>query len=77
MNLRLKLFGRNERNLALVYFRRTVFRFAREGDVAAFSWVDGGMSYVVTGRTDEARLLTVAQAVDAQVRGLVPAPRQP
>lgn len=51
---------------------RTVFRFAREGAVAAFSWVDGGMSYVVTGRTDEARLLTVAQAVDAQVRGLAP-----
>ena len=56
---------------------RTLFRFAREGDVAAFSWVDGGMSYVVTGRTDEARLLTVAQAVDAQVRGLAPDPRQP
>ncbi|GJE82435.1 MULTISPECIES: anti-sigma factor family protein [Methylorubrum] len=51
---------------------RTLFRFAREGDVAAFSWVDGGMSYVVTGRTDEARLLTVAQAIDAQVRGLAP-----
>lgn len=49
---------------------RTVFRFAREGDIAAFSWVDGGMSYVVTGRTDEARLLTVAQAIDVQVRGL-------
>jgi anti-sigma factor RsiW len=56
---------------------RTLFRFAREGDVAAFSWVDGGMSYVVTGRTDEARLLTVAQAVDAQVRGLAPDRRQP
>ncbi|MCP1549475.1 MULTISPECIES: anti-sigma factor [Methylobacteriaceae] len=56
---------------------RTVFRFAREGDVAAFSWVDGGMSYVVTGRTDEARLLTVAQAVDAQVRGLAPDRLQP
>lgn len=51
---------------------RTLFRFAREGDVAAFSWVDDGMSYVVTGRTDEAQLLTVAQAVDAQVRGLAP-----
>ncbi len=56
---------------------RTLFRFAREGDIAAFSWVDGGMSYVVTGRTDEARLLTVAQAVDAQVRGLAPDRRQP
>ncbi|MCE4226462.1 anti-sigma factor [Methylobacterium sp. C25] len=53
---------------------RTVFRFAREGDVAAFSWVDGGMAYVVTARTDEARLLAVAESVDAQVRGL-PAPK--
>ncbi|AWV15296.1 anti-sigma factor RsiW [Methylobacterium sp. PvP062] len=56
---------------------RTLFRFAREGDIAAFSWVDGGMSYVVTGRTDEARLLSVAQAVDAHVRDLAPDRRQP
>lgn len=52
---------------------RTVFRFARDGDVAAFSWIDGGMAYVVTARTDEARLLAVAESVDAQVRGLPPA----
>lgn len=48
---------------------RSVFRYAREGDVAAFSWVDEGMAYVVTARTDEARLLTIAEAVNAQVRG--------
>ncbi|MRI55285.1 anti-sigma factor [Methylobacterium sp. DB1607] len=48
---------------------RTVFRFAREGDVAAFSWVHDGMAYVVTARTDEARLLAVAEAIDAQVGG--------
>ncbi|GJE54870.1 anti-sigma factor family protein [Methylobacterium thuringiense] len=52
---------------------RTIFRFAREGDVAAFSWIDAGMAYVVTARTPEARLLGVAEAVDAQVRGLAPA----
>ena len=52
---------------------RTIFRFAREGDIAAFSWIDGGMSYVVTARTPEARLLTVAEAIDAQVRRLGPA----
>ncbi|MBE7202919.1 MAG: anti-sigma factor, partial [Parafilimonas terrae] len=46
---------------------RGVFRYARADDVAAFSWIDGGMSYVVTARTDEARLLRVAEAVDAQV----------
>lgn len=50
---------------------------ATEGDVAAFLWFDGGMSCIATGRTDEARLLTVAQAVDAQVRGLAPDRRQP
>ncbi|MGU3420717.1 anti-sigma factor family protein [Methylobacterium sp. D54C] len=48
---------------------RGVFRYARADDVAAFSWIDSGMSYVVTARTDEARLLRVAQAVDAQVSG--------
>ncbi len=48
---------------------RGVFRYARADDVAAFSWIDAGMSYVVTARTDEARLLRVAQAVDAQVSG--------
>ncbi len=47
-----------------------MFRYARADDVAAFSWIDAGMSYVVTApRTDEARLLRVAQAVDAQVSG--------
>ncbi|WP_288581247.1 anti-sigma factor [uncultured Methylobacterium sp.] len=48
---------------------RGVFRYAREGDVAAFSWIDTGMAYVVTARTDEARLLRVAEAVDAQASG--------
>ncbi|MBE7246227.1 MAG: anti-sigma factor, partial [Actinomycetospora chiangmaiensis] len=48
---------------------RGVFRYARADDVAAFSWIDAGMSYVVTARTDEARLLRVAEAVDAQVSG--------
>ncbi|MBB5764461.1 MAG: anti-sigma factor [Methylobacteriaceae bacterium] len=48
---------------------RGVFRYARADDVAAFSWIDAGMSYVVTARTDEARLLQVAEAVDAQASG--------
>ncbi len=47
---------------------RTSFRYAREGDVAAFSWVEGGLSFVVTARIDEARLLRTAGAVDAQLR---------
>lgn len=43
------------------------FRYARDGDVAAFSWTGGDLAYVVTARIDEARLLIVAQAVDGQV----------
>jgi anti-sigma factor RsiW len=46
----------------------TRFRYARDGDVAAFSWVDGTLSYVVIATTSEERLLTVAQAVDQQIR---------
>lgn len=44
------------------------FRYARDRDLAAFSWTDGSLAYVVTARIDEARLLTVAQAVDGQAR---------
>ena len=51
---------------------RTSFRYAREGDVAAFSWTAGSLSYAVTARTSEARLLTVAQLVEEQVRDAAP-----
>jgi anti-sigma factor RsiW len=47
---------------------RSSFRYAREGDVAAFSWVEGGLSFVVTARIDEARLLRTAGTIDAQLR---------
>lgn len=51
---------------------RTSFRYAKERDVAAFSWVDGSLSYAVTASTSEARLLTVAQLVVEQVRNAAP-----
>ena len=44
-------------------------RYARDGDVTAFSWAENGLAYAVTARIDEARLLTIAQSVDAQIRG--------
>lgn len=47
---------------------RAGFRYAREGDVAAFSWFDGTLSYVVTAKMSEARLLTIAQAIGDQSR---------
>lgn len=55
--------------------RPTSFRFAQAGDVSAFSWVEGDLSYVVTARLDQARLLAVAEAIDAQVRPASDAPR--
>jgi len=44
------------------------FRFEREDDVSAFSWVDRDLSYVVAARTDRPRLLTIAETVDHQLR---------
>lgn len=46
---------------------QTGFRYARQDDVAAVSWADDECSYVVAARIDEARLLSVAEAVDAQL----------
>jgi anti-sigma factor RsiW len=50
---------------------QAAFRFESQGDISAFSWIDGSLSYVVTARTDRARLLGVAQLIESQVR---PAP---
>jgi len=44
------------------------FRPAREGDVATLGWTESGHFYVVTARADTARLLSVAEAIDGQVR---------
>src|SRR3954447_6967755 len=46
---------------------RTAFRFERQDEVAAFSWMDRGLSYVVTAKADRARLLGVAEAVYQQL----------
>jgi anti-sigma factor RsiW len=46
---------------------RTAFRFERQDEVAAFSWMDRGLSYVVTAKADRARLLAVAEAVYRQL----------
>lgn len=39
------------------------FNFLREGQVSAFSWIEGGTGYVVAAATDRERLLKVARAV--------------
>ncbi|WP_112663018.1 anti-sigma factor family protein [Microvirga flavescens] len=46
---------------------QTAFRFEAQGDVSAFSWIDQGLSYVVTAKTDRSRLLGTAEAVYRQL----------
>ena len=43
--------------------RETAFRFAREGDVRVFYWVDGRFGYALSGEVERARLLKIAEAV--------------
>ncbi|MBZ6078387.1 anti-sigma factor family protein [Microvirga puerhi] len=50
----------------------TAFRFEAKGDVAAFSWIDKDLSYVITGRTDRATLLTIAEAIYKQMETRAP-----
>lgn len=45
----------------------TSFRFASEGQAAAFYWVDGGFGYALTGETGREALLPVARAVYEQL----------
>lgn len=56
---------------------QTAFRFeAREG-VSAFSWIDNGLSYVVTARADRAQLLSIVEAIDRQFEAAPAAQRSP
>ena len=43
--------------------RETAFRYAREGKVSVFYWVDGPLGYALSGDTSREQLLTVAEAV--------------
>jgi len=54
---------------------QTAFRFESQGGVSAFSWIDRGLSYVVSARADRAQLLTIAEAVYKQTEK-VAAPNQ-
>lgn len=45
----------------------TGFRFAREGQVSVFYWIDGQFGYALSGNLDKAALATVANAVYAQL----------
>jgi len=52
----------------------TSFRFEVQEGVSAFSWIDKGLSYVVTGRIDRDRLLSVAEAAYRQFDALPQTP---
>jgi anti-sigma factor RsiW len=43
--------------------RETAFRYAREGQVGVFYWVDGPFGYALSGELDRPQLLRVAEQV--------------
>jgi anti-sigma factor RsiW len=44
----------------------TSFRFESQADVSAFSWIDNGLSYVVTAKVERAQLLPIAETIYRQ-----------
>lgn len=47
--------------------KSTAFRFADEGGIGVFYWVDGGTGYALSGTLDQQHLLTIATAVYHQL----------
>ncbi|OEZ56560.1 anti-sigma factor [Duganella sp. HH105] len=47
--------------------KETGFRFAQEGQVGVFYWIDGRFGYALSGNLDKAALAAVANAVYAQL----------
>jgi anti-sigma factor RsiW len=45
----------------------TGFRYAQEGEVAVFYWIDGQFGYALSGNLDKAALASLANAVYAQL----------
>nr|WP_210330983.1 anti-sigma factor [Microvirga terrestris] len=45
---------------------QTSFRFESRDDVSAFSWLDNGLSYVVTAKAERAQLLPIAETIYRQ-----------
>jgi len=46
---------------------QTAFRFESQEGISAFSWIDNGLSYVVSAREDRARLLPIAETIYKQL----------
>jgi anti-sigma factor RsiW len=47
--------------------RDTAFRFAQEGGVSVFHWVEGPLSYALAGELDRSGLLAIAESVYRQI----------
>lgn len=45
----------------------TAFRFAQEGRIGVFYWIDGGLGYALSGEIERAELLAVASTVYRQL----------
>lgn len=45
---------------------QTSFRFESRDDLSAFSWIDNGLSYVVTAKVERAQLLPIAETIYKQ-----------
>ena len=58
---RLTLYARSGGNEA-----QTSFRFESQADVSAFSWIDNGLSYVVTAKVERTQLLPIAETIYRQ-----------
>jgi anti-sigma factor RsiW len=41
----------------------TAFRFETQNGISAFSWIDNGLSYVVSAKAERAELLSLAEAI--------------
>ena len=46
--------------------QQTAFRFETQDGVSAFSWIDNGLSYVVSAKVDRAELLPIAETIYKQ-----------
>ena len=55
--------------------RETAFRFAREGTVNVFYWIDGKFGYALSGTLEKGELARLATAVYEQIEGIDRQPR--
>ena len=62
---RLTLYVRNDAGAANT--RETAFRFAREGRISVFYWLDGRFGYALSGEVEKSELLRIATIVYRQL----------